>query len=463
MGITEFEQSLLAYAVAFPKLISTIDPNLLSEEAFQILRLASSINATNAISYPVFIALIGDRWSELNISTSTVADIYDLSSKFTKRSNEEAKTEIMSLLEYMKFKSKQNDAIKKLESAIRLIRNGEVNAGITTAKSVSYEAPENLLSAAQSLMFCLEEKNGFKTGIPKIDKNIGGLATGNILSLVGHTGSMKTMISVWTILRILEVNPDFTALYFEKEMPVQDITRRLIARLTHKPVDQILMLEGSEQGQLVDTVLEYTNKFLNKDVNTPKLMNLLSRFRIVPNTQFDTASDMLMWLEKYKPNVWCLDFMTQLGQRKKKTDFNAFIQDEINTLKDITTSTNTFGMILHQPKKGVDSRADKRLNIDDIEWSGVISQVSAYIWSTYFPSKYYPSVPENYYFLQTLKNRHGKSLILSFDANPEFANFAIPDNMSERAMEDWYYDFHNFKKTAKSTNSKQYTERILNG
>jgi replicative DNA helicase len=297
------------------------------------------------------------------------------------------------------------------------------------AKTVKFNDAQPLQSTIDLMSSSIEETNVFPTGIHKFDKDLGGLAKGNMVSIAGDTGSMKTMISLWLCIKILKANPKFTCLYFEKEMPVKDIARRLAAYASCIPVNK-----------LMDTSLKDNNKYVITQAlaGDDEMRSVMERLKIVPNGNFSNVSDMYRYIDTYNCDIWCLDFLTQLGAEDTSSDFNRFTMAQASMLKNIISETDTMGIVLNQVKKNsVRGRTNKIPQLDDIEWSGAISQYSAYIFSTFFPSVYYGDSPNEYFYLYGLKNRHYRPITIPLMTNPAYCQFNEPTALEEPLMQNW--------------------------
>jgi len=279
----------------------------------------------------------------------------------------------------------------------------------------------------------IDETNIFLTGIKSIDTKLNGLAKGNMMSIAGDTGSMKTMVSLWFCMSILQANPKFKCLYFEKEMPVKDVARRLAANLTGISISD-MMKDANKDDNKAAIVSELSN--------SPDAKSILDRLLIVPNNAFSTVSDMFKYIESYKADIWCLDFLTQLGAENPDNDFNRFTMAQAAMLKNVIIETDTFGIVLNQIKKSsARSRKNKIPIMDDIEWSGTISQYSAYIFSTFFPSLYYEDAPKDYFYLYGLKNRHHKPVNIDLFTSPAYCQFTDPPKQEAPLVESWLQQY----------------------
>lgn len=383
------------------------------------------------------LAMIDGKYGTLSTTPNEIDEIYSLIDSYSDVDNNTIEEIFKENKEMLNQHYKNRMRIKSLEEAKKYIEEGNVNKGIEIAKGLEFDTVDKLDTTWQLMLGSVYDSNGFTTGIEILDKEFGGLHKGNLLSIAGDTGSMKTMISVWLCLKILERNPGYKCLYFEKEMPAKDIGRRLISKLLKMPQTEIMKAQSDEQkselaGQVSDG--------LSNDINTFKI---LDRFVVVPADYFNSPMDMLRYIENYKPDIWCLDFLTQLGSGDSSdtSGYTKFTMDVANKLKAYANHTDTLGIILNQVKKGVRERKNKLITLDDIEWSSTISQVSAYIFATLYPSNYINTKHKDYYYLHCLKSRFSTKPTLCFHASPHISDFIEIKGLEYERMIDFFYAF----------------------
>lgn len=312
------------------------------------------------------------------------------------------------------------------------------NAAISKLKMLrfddTYIAPQKTLDV---MLDSLVTSNGFSSGIPELDERTGGWYLGNILTLAGDTGSQKTMFSLWLCLQVLKANPTFKAIYFEKEMPVKDIGRRLIAHFCKIESKEILEAskkeDKSQQRELHRTVQEVMEEY----------SDIIDRLIVVGNDQFATPADMFQWIESQNAQIWVLDYMSLLENGSKSTSEKAYtVMDNMHKLKEIALSTKTFGIIISQLKGGtVEMRPNKIPTKDDLEWSSDIKKLSSYILGVFYPAQYYKKQNKDWYFIQSLKNRNEENYVLPFLTTPQHCTFRTPDPTVKMSMESWLHAY----------------------
>lgn len=429
-----FELYATAYFLKYPANIAQMPLNYIyREDMYSVLSTISDTNNLFSISRSVLCSLMDD-----SILPNTLDKIYQQVNELNNRNDIDNEKEMQNILSHLKQRKTRDDAIMQVEESLRLLKQGKINDGINKIKDIQFSKPDDLLNTTTLMIQSLIETNGFRTGIKVIDDEIGGFLSGNLATIVGDTGGMKTMVSLWLCLKILLTNPDFTCLYFEKEMPVKDVARRLLAYATGIETDTLLKASISldiEQTNIIGQTLQESYKA------NPKLENVLNRLKIVPQTNFHNVADIYQYVSYYKPNIWCLDFLTQITDSSNTKDENYTLQvkNTVDRLKYIVSETNSFGIILSQiGKNTATQRAYKVPRLGDIEWSGTIQQYSTDIFACFYPKNYYgEDVDNTYFYLISLKGRNG-NVVIPLKASPKLCTFEDNlDSIVKSNMENW--------------------------
>lgn len=365
---------------------------------------------------------VKNYFDELNLGTVPVDE-------------KEAQVIMKAMVEDLWKQEKKSILLDQVDTARRLIIEDKEQEAIAKLKQLKFEGKE-FKPTLQLMMEGMDGTVGFQTGIKSFDDLTGGFLTGNIMSVTGDTGVMKTTFVLWLILNILKHNKDFTAVFFEKEMQPTDLARRISNRFTRRSTKELLqeiMLGNSRhlQTELRDSVSAEDEELIN-------------RLKIIPNTEFHSLTDLHAIIDSSGCNVWALDYTTQLAVGR--SDFNVAVMEFANGAKDLVASTATFGILINQMKKISDMRRDKRPYEDDAEWSGAIKQISAYHLGLFYPAKYYHNgskygdvnLHTEWYYVNILKNRHEASNVpVPLIAYPSVGDFLIPDTITEREMMGW--------------------------
>jgi hypothetical protein len=108
--------------------------------------------------------------------------------------------------------------------------------------------------------------------------------------LGGDTASLKTTSALWLVLQILKNNPTYTAIFFEKEMPIADIINKIISWVLQRDIKDVLYDNESCIKQM-DDVLAGNHK------HSAVIIDLLKRLKLVSPNQFDSIEDILNYVQ----------------------------------------------------------------------------------------------------------------------------------------------------------------------
>lgn len=271
----------------------------------------------------------------------------------------------------------------------------------------------DLLPSIKGLIdYVFEDNNYILTGIQEIDQS-GGIAKGNMISIVADSGMQKTMLSLWWLIKMLEINKDMRGAYFEKEMPATEIAKRILSYLLQIPNNAIKN--------------EETKKLWNENKDK---FEILDRLIIVPNTKFENADDIKRIIKKEKINIWVLDYLTHLYPSESKESYDLFLKDQVIKMKNTLNETDSIGIIISQVKhtSNIDTRINKIATIGDMEYGKMLKQNSSYIFSLFYPHYYYNDINPEWLYLIPKKTRDGKLNIISLISKPEICTYYQSDN-----------------------------------
>jgi len=271
----------------------------------------------------------------------------------------------------------------------------------------------------------LEETPGtvLSSGYKHIDAFIGGYTRGMIITIAGDSGHLKTTLALDKAFRMAERNPTIKVGIFSKEMLATDLMKKQIARVCGIP-----------------TPLIFSQRY-DKEYVRQKMMEVEAwrnnRIRIINPNSFHGVNDIAKIQMTYKFDVWFLDFIQLLEFAKSATnssDYNIQIGQNMRNLQSLALATKSVGIVLSQVKKGIEHRRIMKPTISDIEWSGLIKQLSSYIFFSYYPGKYYgfEAIPADHYFLVAEKTRFAETFHYPMRVDPGLGIFEEIDDVSHR-------------------------------
>ncbi len=273
----------------------------------------------------------------------------------------------------------------------------------------------------------LKEKPGdiLSSGYKSIDNFIGGYARGMIITIAGDSGHLKTTLALDKAFRMVEANPDIKVAIFSKEMLATDLMKKQIARICGIPTASIFSQQYDK---------EYVRR---KMMEVEPWAN--NRIRIINPNSFSGVADIAKIQMTHRFDVWFLDFIQLLEFARhagNSSDYNIQIGQNMRNLQALALATHSTGVILSQVRKGVEQRRIMKPTISDIEWSGLIKQLSSYIFFSYYPGKYYGfnTIGADQYYLIAEKTRFAESFHLPMRVDPGLGIFTEVNGDEREAM-----------------------------
>jgi len=279
----------------------------------------------------------------------------------------------------------------------------------------------------QLLNKVLEETSDdiISTGFHHIDEFIGGFSRGMIITIAGDSGQLKTTLALDQSFKMAELNPSLKIGIFSKEMSSESLIKKQISRICKIPISKIF-------GQNYD-----------KDFVRKKMMEVPAwrenRIRIINPNSFTGVADIARIQMTHRFDIWFLDFIQLLEFAKvasSSSDYNVQIGQNMRNLQSLALATKSVGIVLSQVKKRIEYRKIKRPTISDIEWSGLIKQLSSYIFLSYYPGKYYgfDTIKEDRYYLIAEKTRFSETFTYPLKVHPELGVFTEIEDPKERQL-----------------------------
>jgi replicative DNA helicase len=302
----------------------------------------------------------------------------------------------------------QYEMALKAQSLLTKIRsNVNIETNIELLEKVLTENPGDIIS----------------TGYKAIDAYIGGFARGMIISIAGDSGHLKTTLALDQSFKLAEANPTLKIAIFSKEMTSESLVKKQISRICGIPISKIFSQD------------------YDKDLVRRKMMEVPAwrenRIRIINPNSFSGVGDIARIQMTHRFDIWFLDFIQLLEFAKhaaSSSDYNVQIGQNMRNLQSLALATGSVGIVLSQVKKGIEYRKIKMPTISDLEWSGLIKQLSSYIFFSYYPGKYYgfDVMPDNYHYLIAEKTRFSETFTYPMQVNPALGIFTEIEDIKER-------------------------------
>jgi len=379
--MTGAEIQLFSYAIyEDPSILDEVNTKFLTEGALQIYNEIVNKNISEVIN----------KVPKVNLNLTKEDILKEFQLDYIRR-------ELINISNYIRSDLKDpEDTLEKIKIAL-----DKISEDINAVKNERYDLMSHLTEFLEN-----NRRDYIPFTISKIDEKLFGLLRGNIFTIGGDTGSMKTTFALWLSSRW--ALRGYKVLFFEKEMPVDDIVRRLInINCGIKNQDLLLGL-------------------YNRETLEEKIRMIGDNLYVVPATDFNNVIDVYKIVERYKPDIFVIDFITQLDfGGETASDFNFNMMRSLNLIKLLTHRTNSLGVIISQLKKNsIETRNSKIPRLDDLEWSAALKQLSAYVLMVFYPSLYYSNVDDSLFYLVFRKLRYGQLFYYPISVDRELGFFS---------------------------------------
>jgi replicative DNA helicase len=279
--------------------------------------------------------------------------------------------------------------LDEISSVVRSVQSGltgKLGSGAKSGKTVYLDYLADMRARREASLF-------IPTGLDWLDESLTeGLARGKISVWTARPSMGKSTVA-WNIANNLANTFKIKVGYFPIEMGMISTLDGIVSSQTGISLDQLIKtpqdLTRSELTRINDKIYQITSNnllvFWTQKILFDKLENIIMEngFDVVI---FDLWERMM---PKKEPSV--IDF--HLGK------FQEMMQE-----------TECHGMVLHQTKRGVEKRPDKRPTLEDLKNSGAYEEYADLVIGIYRDQYYDESLPDNVVELEILKQRRGGRL-----------------------------------------------------
>lgn len=245
------------------------------------------------------------------------------------------------------------------------------------------------------------------TGMPAfIDVGVDRWFMGNLMLLAGDTGTFKTTTAVNICMAALRADPELHVYYFMKEQPFHEVWYKIITQcvpFSYRAVQSKMNADHADWRVAMRATISDAD------------LAVMQRFHVVDQNEFSRPIDIAGQLKGYSKRhakiMWVLDYATRLDYGGRPEHFNAYYAAGLETLKNATLSTQSFGIIITQLKDGwnIENRSGKPQKVfpnrSHIIWSSESKNLAAYILMLFHPATYW-DYPKRFLYASFAKVRH---------------------------------------------------------
>ena len=256
---------------------------------------------------------------------------------------------------------------------------------------------------------------GLPTGFLDIDRLIGGMANGDMITVAGRPSMGKTALMMNIGLNAIEkADRPITVLTFSLEMSAERLFERAVSSVSRIDAARLRTgdLSGDEWPKFYDVAGKLGTARLFID-DTPAL---------TPNTFRSRARRVQA---RYGLDLILLDYLQLMGADGKAVNRVQEISVAGKTIKAVLRELNVPGIVASQLNRGVENRSNKRPALSDLRDSGTIEEDSDQVWLLYRDDYYNDEASErpNIAEIHIAKNRNGPTGIIDLFWQRQVASF----------------------------------------
>jgi replicative DNA helicase len=268
-----------------------------------------------------------------------------------------------------------------------------------------------------------EQPVEFRTGLPDVDRMIGGAKDGDLIILAARPSMGKSSFALSNITAEMAITHRKHVAVFSPETKRGPMTKRLL-----QSESRINFNAARERGGL--DPLDY-----------PRLEHATGLLQNAPISFDDTSGLTLAQMRSKlrrlcatspygKPKVIVVDYLQKMRHPMSKENKTGETAAIVEGLKDIAMEFGAIVVALSQLSREVEKRPDKRPQMSDLRYAGEIEQEADIIIFLYRPEQYHGSTDKDGNSLVgkaeaiIAKSRDGRTgnILIAFEA--EFTKFA---------------------------------------
>lgn len=257
--------------------------------------------------------------------------------------------------------------------------------------------------------------------IEYLNKYLGGVDKGEIVTIGGFTSQGKTSFAIQLAIDFIDVDEEKKILYLSSEMTALEISRRLLSNLMPKNIMDFRKGRFDEgDREALDSIATIVGDHWN--LNIKKVFDM---------------EDIRKYIQKYNPEIVFMDYLQNLDRKKALTDYQK-VTGNIKDLQAITLGKEISTFVVSQLSRVKNLVRKPRLS--DLRDSGRIEEVSNIVLFVYWEERMQQKVemreggesPEKLEII-IAKNRDGTIGKFKLDFYPEYCQ------AKEKEREEYEY------------------------
>lgn len=242
---------------------------------------------------------------------------------------------------------------------------------------------------------------GISTGIPDLDKKLGGLRKQNMILIGGRPGMGKSALAVQLAINVASPSDEAPkgrgVAFFSLEMPEEQVGTRFGCALAYErgsDPKSSPTFEDFEKGLLNDIQWQKLEAAGQKLATMPIEIDFRGKLKVSQMLAAARRMKRKWEREGIEPGVIIIDHFGMVAPEKR---INDKVQEASQIADDILDMAKVLDMpvvLLCQLARDIDKRDDKRPNLGDLKWSGSLEENAAAVIFCYRP-EYYNKVPKD--------------------------------------------------------------------
>lgn len=260
----------------------------------------------------------------------------------------------------------------------------------------------------------------YKFGLEPLNKYLGGLDKGEIITIGGHTSQGKTALCIQLAIDFAERG--YKVLYCTSEMTPMETARRILSNQTSVNIMDfrkgiLTEEEKSNIRQMGDTLAKIWNLTIKTTTNTTEIYRLV---------------------KKYSPDIVFVDHLQNLTRQGNYSDYQR-VTYNMADLQSLALTQRIVCIVASQLKRKSEDRYSAPPIISDLRDSGAIEEKSNIVLFVYWRKRMLEEVKPRYggedpELLEVLisKNRDGVIGAIPLDFYPEYCKITEKEFIERR-------------------------------
>lgn len=258
-------------------------------------------------------------------------------------------------------------------------------------RNFNHTLKQAMLGALDMLDREAQGMRGVRTGIDRLDSQLGGFHCGDLVVVAARPGIGKTAFAVNLCL-----NANEPIGLFSSEQPNEQIALRTMSIDSRVPV--AVMRTGMEAHEF-DSLLTSQVKLKDRQIHINDEPGI---------TIAELARQARAWKFEHNVKAIYVDYLQRIKSTLKSERKHEQVAQVAEALKELARELDIPVIALAQINRNVEDRTDKRPHLADIAESGVIEREADQVMTLYRDFVYNENTPEKDVIeINVVKNRHG--------------------------------------------------------